>query len=112
VSEHVRVRAIVGRFLEHSRIFWFQNGGQDELFIGSADLMERNLDRRVETLTPVRDPDLLAHLRDVVLQAYLQDTDRAMTLDSTGRYERPQPGPEPFNSQQVLLRHYTEPAND
>ncbi len=112
VSEHIRVRSVVGRFLEHSRIFWFRSGGQDEVYIGSADLMERNLDRRVETLTPVRDPDLLAHLRDVVLQAYLQDTDRAMTLDSTGRYERPQPEPERLNAQQVLLRHYTELAND
>ena len=90
VSDNIRVRSIVGRFLEHSRIYWFQNGGQDEMYIGSADLMERNLDRRVETLTPVRDPEILEHLRDVVLDAYLRDTDRAMVLDSSGRYQRPE----------------------
>jgi polyphosphate kinase len=107
ISENIRVRSVVGRFLEHSRIYWFQNGGQEELFIGSADLMERNLDRRVETLTPVRDADLLAHIRDVVLDAYLKDTDRAMVLDSAGRYEGPAADTEPFNSQQFLLNHYT-----
>ena len=108
VSDHIRVRSIVGRFLEHSRIFWFLNGGHEEMYIGSADLMERNLDRRVETLTPIRDPEILAHLRDVVLGAYLRDTDRAMVLDSAGRYERPEAGPERFNAQQFLLQHYTD----
>ncbi len=110
VSDNIRVRSIVGRFLEHSRIFWFQNGGQEEMYIGSADLMERNLDRRVETLTPVRDPEILAHLRDVVLHSYLQDTNRAMVLDPTGRYERPAAASEDFNAQQFLLRHYAESA--
>ena len=110
VSDHIRVRSIVGRFLEHSRIYWFQNGGQDEMYIGSADLMERNLDRRVETLMPVRDPDILAHLRDVVLQSYLRDTERAMVLDQTGRYERPQGTADAFNAQQFLLQHYKEHA--
>ena len=80
VSETIRVRSIVGRFLEHSRIYYFMNGGDEELYIGSADLMERNLDRRVETLVPVRDAEIREHLRDVVLNAYLQDTDRAMVL--------------------------------
>ena len=78
------MRSIVGRFLEHSRIYWFENDGQEEMYIGSADLMERNLDRRVEMLTPVLDPDILAQLRDVVLHAYLQDTERAITLDAGG----------------------------
>ena len=108
VSDHIRVRSIVGRFLEHSRIFWFLNGGHEEMYIGSADLMKRNLDRRVETLTPIRDPEILARLRDVVLGAYLRDTDRAMVLDSAGRYERPEAGPERFNAQQFLLQHYTD----
>ena len=111
VSENIQVRSIVGRFLEHSRIFWFNNGGHEEMYIGSADLMERNLDRRVETLTPIRDNEIVEHLRDVVLHAYLQDTERAMVLDSTGRYSRPQAPAGPFNSQHFLLQHYTE-TND
>ncbi|MEQ1573387.1 MAG: polyphosphate kinase 1 [Vicinamibacterales bacterium] len=107
VSEHIQVRSIVGRFLEHSRIYWFQNGGHEELYIGSADLMERNLDRRVETLAPVRDAGILAHLRDVVLHSYLEDSDRAMVLDSSGTYEKPRGAPGSFNAQQFLLQHYT-----
>src|SRR4029079_15356817 len=99
----------VGRFLEHSRIFWFRNGGQDEVYVGSADLMERNLDRRVETLAPVRDPEILAHLRDVVLDAYLKDADRAMVLDSAGHYERLPKESGAFNAQQARLQHYTQP---
>ena len=83
VGDNIRVRSIVGRFLEHSRIYWFHNNGQEEMYIGSADLMERNLDRRVETLVPIRDPEILEHLRDIVLGAYLRDTDRAMVLDSS-----------------------------
>jgi polyphosphate kinase len=108
ISENIRVRSIVGRFLEHSRIYWFLNGGNEEMYFGSADLMERNLDRRVETLAPVRDPEIFEHLRDVVLNAYLRDTDRAMVLDSTGRYARPEGGSGGFNSQQFLLQHYNE----
>jgi polyphosphate kinase len=111
ISDNIRVRSIVGRFLEHSRIFWFQNGGQEEMFIGSADLMERNLERRVETLAPIRDPEILEHLRDVVLGAYLRDTDRAMVLDSSGKYERPTDSPDHFIAQQFLLKNYTE-ANE
>jgi polyphosphate kinase len=108
ISDNIRVRSIVGRFLEHSRIYWFQNGGQEEMFIGSADLMERNLERRVESLTPIRDPEILEHLRDVVLGAYLRDTDRAMVLDSSGKYERPTDSTDRFNAQQFLLKNYTE----
>ena len=110
VSENITVRSVVGRFLEHSRLYWFHNGGHEEMYLGSADLMERNLDRRVETLVPVRDPQILEHLRDVVLDAYLKDSDRATVLDASGTYERPKaaddtPG---FDSQRFLLQHYTE----
>jgi polyphosphate kinase len=108
VSDTIRVRSIVGRFLEHSRIYWFLNGGSEEIYIGSADLMERNLDRRVETLTQVRDPQLLEHLRNVVLQSYLRDTVRAMELDASGRYTRPSDEGEPFNAQEFLLQHYPQ----
>jgi polyphosphate kinase len=111
ISDNIRVRSIVGRFLEHSRMYWFQNGGQEEMLIGSADLMERNLERRVETLAPIRDPEILEHLRDVVLGAYLRDTDRAMVLDSSGKYERPADSTDRFNAQQFLLKNYTE-ANE
>jgi polyphosphate kinase len=112
VSVNIRVRSIVGRFLEHSRIYWFLNGGRDELYIGSADLMERNLDRRVETLIPVHDPELLAHVRDVVLAAYLRDTDNAMVLDSTGHYTRPDAASGSFNAMDFLLKHYADPPNE
>ena len=98
MSDNIRVRSIVGRFLEHSRIFWFRNDGHEEMYIGSADLMERNLDRRVETLTPVRDAEIVAHLRDVVLAAYLRDTDRAMILDAAGHYSRPDAASGSFNA--------------
>jgi polyphosphate kinase len=108
ISDNIRVRSIVGRFLEHSRIYWFENGGQDELYIGSADLMERNLDRRVETLTPVKDEDIRAHIRDIVLHAYLRDTERAMALDSSGRYTKPDAAAGAFNAQRMLLQHYAE----
>ena len=109
VSENIRVRSIVGRFFEHSRMFWFQNGGHEELYLTSADLMERNLDRRVETLTPVRDRALLSHVRNVVLDAYLRDTSRAMALDSSGRYHRLLTGtPDDFSAQQALLKYYSE----
>ena len=108
ISDNIRVRSIVGRFLEHSRIFWFENAGQEEMYIGSADLMERNLDRRVEALVPIRDHDIFEHLRDVVLQAYLRDSDRAMVLDSAGHYERLPADSGSFNAQQALLQHYTE----
>ncbi|MBM3777520.1 MAG: polyphosphate kinase 1 [Acidimicrobiia bacterium] len=109
ISEHIHVRSIVGRFLEHSRAFWFLNGGNDELYIGSADLMERNLDRRVETLCPVLDPDLRRHVRDVVLQAYLDDTQAAMILDRYGAYSRPGlSGSEPVNAQRRLIEHYSQ----
>jgi polyphosphate kinase len=111
VSENIRVRSIVGRFLEHSRIYWFHNDGNEEMYIGSADLMERNLDRRVETLVPIRDPEIREHLRDVVLNTYVQDTDRAMVLESTATYSRPEGGSAPVNAQKLLLEHYTNRAD-
>jgi polyphosphate kinase len=87
ISENIRVRSIVGRFLEHSRIFYFGNDGNQELFIGSADLMYRNLNHRVEVLTPIKDQKLKTHLRDVVLGAYLKDNVNARCLQSNGTYE-------------------------
>ena len=67
VSENIRVTSIVGRFLEHSRIFYFRNGGEEEIYLGSADLMPRNLNRRVEVLFPVEDEELMRRVRDEIL---------------------------------------------
>ena len=105
VSERIRVRSIVGRFLEHSRIFWANNGGAPEVYIGSADLMPRNLDRRVEVLAPIRDPKLVARLRDEVLEAYLRDTVKARSMNPDGTYERicPAEGATPLEAQERLL---------
>ncbi len=103
LSANIRVRSIVGRFLEHSRVFYFRNGGQEEVYLGSADLMSRNLDRRVETMFPVRDPALVVRLRDEVLGTYLRDTVNAHLLQPDGSYVRPDPSLPPCDSQQVLL---------
>jgi polyphosphate kinase len=107
ISDTIRVRSVVGRFLEHSRIYWFANGGRPELYIGSADLMERNLDRRVETLCRVRDEALANHIRSVVLDMYLEDTDRAYVLKGS-RYDIAAAGDMPrVSAQQKLLEWYT-----
>jgi polyphosphate kinase len=109
ISEHVTVRSIAGRFLEHSRIFWFENGGEPDVFIASADLMERNLDRRVEVLCPVLDASLQSYLREGVLDAYLHDTERAWTLDASRAYTPPVRVGDggPLNAQQFLLNRHT-----
>jgi polyphosphate kinase len=109
ISENIRVRSVVGRFLEHSRIYFFLNGGDPQLFFGSGDLMERNLDRRVEVLCPVRDVELRTHLREVVLEALLTDTHSAWQLQTDGTYARSVPvdGQPPHSSQQFLLDYYT-----
>jgi polyphosphate kinase len=101
LSETIRVRSIVGRLLEHSRVFHFHNGGDDEVYIGSSDWMTRNLDRRVEVVAPVTDPHLRRYLKDVVLAAYLRDNAKARELRPDGSYVRvrPAPGEEPFDSQ-------------
>ncbi|HUI77819.1 MAG TPA: polyphosphate kinase 1 [Bryobacteraceae bacterium] len=86
VTENIRVTSIVGRFLEHSRIFCFANGGHEEIYLGSADLMPRNLNRRVEVLFPVSAPRLVARLHDEVLQVYLADDAGARHMRSDGSY--------------------------
>lgn len=107
LSERIRVRSIVGRFLEHSRILWFENGGEPEVLIGSADMMSRNLDRRIETLVPVARPELVRHLREGILDRYLADTRNAWEMAADGAYRRATPaaGAEPFSVQEWFLTH-------
>ena len=101
-SESVRVVSIIGRFLEHSRVFWFGNGGQAEVFIGSADWMGRNLDRRVEAVTPIDDPVLRSQL-ETLLQTYLQDNRGAWDMGSDGQFTQRQPQDDERNSQLQLM---------
>ncbi|MBM3812185.1 MAG: polyphosphate kinase 1 [Acidimicrobiia bacterium] len=102
ISDNIRVTSIVGRFLEHSRVYYFLNAGEDELYLGSADLMPRNLDRRVEVLFPVEDHKIATRLRDEILATYLDDNVKARRLAADGTYSR-LTGNMPFNSQDALL---------
>ena len=107
LSNRIRVRSIVGRFLEHSRIFYFENGGDEEIYLGSADWMPRNLYERVEVLFPVRDPMLQYRVRHEILEAYLRDTSKARIMQRDGSYPRPHPTARRkhgrFSSQQFLI---------
>ena len=103
LSENIRVRSIVGRFLEHSRVFWFANGGHDEVYIGSADLMTRNLNHRIEVVAPVSDRNAKRFLRDVLLDTYLTDNTKARELQPDGRYTPLLTRSEPFNSQEYFM---------
>jgi len=105
VSENIEVTSIVGRFLEHSRVYYFHNGGEEEIYIGSADLMARNIDHRVEVLAPIRDPGLVRTLRDAVLKTYLADNMKARHMNAAGNYSRRKAanGKPRINSQEWLL---------
>ncbi|MCA1577744.1 MAG: polyphosphate kinase 1 [Acidobacteria bacterium] len=103
LSENIRVRSVVGRFLEHSRVFWFANGGDEELYIGSADWMTRNLKHRIEVVAPVTDGKAKRYLRDVLLDAYLTDNTKARELQPDGRYTPVTTRSEPFNSQEYFI---------
>jgi polyphosphate kinase len=110
VSEGIRVISVVGRFLEHSRIYYFYNGGKSTLLMGSADVMPRNLDHRVETLVPIEDADLGSYVLNDILEAYLRDTAKARVLEPDGSYVRVQPagdGP-PFSVQDTLATRAAE----
>ena len=107
LSETIRVRSVVGRFLEHSRIFYFANGGEDEVYIGSSDLMSRNLKHRIEVVAPIRNPAIKSHLVHVVLAAYLRDNVKARELYADGSY-RPVASSkdgEKFESQSFFIGH-------
>lgn len=111
-KDNVRVVSVVGRFLEHSRAYYFENGGHPELWIGSADLMVRNLDRRVEALTPIESPQLIAHVRDDLLDTYLCDNTNAWYLRPDGGYRRRTPsGAEAFTAQMELIKRPSSSAS-
>ena len=112
VSDRIRVRSIVGRFLEHSRIFYFANGGEEEVYMGSADWMPRNLYERVEVIFPVRDELLRQRIRQEILEAYLADNVKARLLQKDGSYirvwqaqgrRRPPVQANAFNAQEFLI---------
>ena len=104
VSDNIRVISIIGRYLEHSRIYYFQNGGDATVLIGSADWMTRNLDRRVEVITPIEDPDISKDLQEI-LGIMLADNRQAWDMQPDGSYKqrRPQVGTEAESTQQILM---------
>ncbi len=106
VSGNITVRSIVGRFLEHSRLYYFHNGGEEEIYSGSADLMPRNLDHRVELLFPVLDRKLMRHLRDVVLEKLLEDNRKTRIGRPDGDYDfTPAPPGEGLEAQAWFVQH-------
>ena len=106
VSENIRVISVVGRYLEHSRVYSFHNNGEEEIYLGSADLMERNLNNRVEVVFPVERPEHIHHLRENVLAAYFRDNMRARVMQSNGTYVRlkPRENEEKFDIQEWLMK--------
>ncbi len=107
ISDNIRVLSIVGRFLEHSRIYYFHNLGKADLYVGSGDLMPRNIDRRVEVLFPIEDPILRTEILENILEVYLKDTEKGHILDADGTYKPVKEGMENqgdlFGSQEWLL---------
>jgi len=112
ISENIRVISIVGRFLEHSRIFYFQNGGQEEVYIGSADWMSRNLNRRVEAITPVEDLNLAKDLQEI-LGIMLADNRQAWDLQPDGSYiqRRPSDARSEQSAQKILMEMALNPGS-
>jgi polyphosphate kinase len=107
ISERIRVRSVLGRFLEHSRVYWFANGGDAELYCSSADWMERNLSRRVEACFPIRDPGLAERIFSEALQNYLDDNEQAWLLGADGQYRRATAGDAaPHSAQRWLLERF------
>ncbi len=105
VSENIRVTSIVDRFLEHSRIYYFENGGEPEMYMGSSDMMPRNLLARVEVLFPVRDQEMMTNIRDNILRIHLSDNVKARVLNPDGSYRLVERAPEekPLRSQKWFI---------
>jgi len=112
LSENITVRNIIGRFLEHSRVFYFANGGDEDVYIGSADWMARNLKHRIEVVAPVSDLPLKNYLKNVLLSAYLRDNVKARELRPDGSYAPVSPANEqPFCSQTSFIGQPSALAN-
>src|SRR5215472_6754751 len=107
LSENIEVYSVVGRFLEHSRLYYFLNGGDEQVFMGSADLMPRNIDHRVEIISPIEDQGIVRRICDEVLGVYLADTTKTRQMTATGAYvrKRPTDGKKTFNAQEWLLKN-------
>ena len=103
ISENIRVTSIIGRFLEHSRIYYFRNGGDEEVYAGSADMMPRNLDHRVEIIFPVADQRLMRRLKDEILERYLHDEKNARVMHAEGSYTRKKTSPDSLDSQAYFI---------
>ena len=106
LSENITVTSIVGRYLEHSRIYYFFNGGHEQIYLGSSDLMERNLNRRIELLFPLENPEHIRYICEEVLDTYLRDNELAYRMEADGSYEHKQPGEgePPVNVQDRLMQ--------
>jgi polyphosphate kinase len=108
VSDNVTVVSIVGRYLEHSRVYYFHNGGEEEIYLGSADLMTRNFDHRVEVVFPIENAEQVRFLRDKMLDTYLRDNTRARVMREDGTYMRLKPADEnkAVDVQEFFMNHY------
>ena len=103
LSERIRIRSVVGRFLEHSRVFWFENNNTPQVWLGSADWMPRNLDRRVEAVVPIEQPGLVEQIGDL-LELYIQDTSAGWLLEADGRYKPPGQESQGNSAQEQLMQ--------
>ena len=104
MSENICVRSVVGRFLEHSRAYWFHHRGEEKVYLSSADWMVRNLHRRVEIAFPIENPALRERVIEEGMLPYLKDTRESWNMNSDGSYEPvPRDGTEPVRAQQILL---------
>jgi polyphosphate kinase len=112
ISENIEVTSIVGQFLEHSRVYYFRNGGDEQIYVGSADLMPRNIDHRVEVLYPIRDPKIVQHIVTDVLGPYLTDNVKARRMLSNGTYRRKATGGRPKAAAQEFLMQVRRAASD
>ena len=110
VSENIRVFSMIGRYLEHSRVYYFLNNGHEEIYLGSADLMPRNLNHRVEVVFPVERESHIRYLRDQVLEAYFKDNSKTRIMHSDGTYSRAKAhdAHQIIDAQEWLMSHHTK----